>query len=285
MIEPGLLECSSQVLYNVVPAGAQGNVSAVPLYRPCGHRFRVGVSPSGGQCACGMFASATCQECGRPLCFRHIDEYAGRVMCGQDAARARNASAAREAARLEKARAETMGEIHAWEGKAAAALRALPDRMERDVRILAADLPRIFTTELGSLVPADWDQDELVRWFLRSVQEPPTKIGVYVPSIWSKVGKYKELPGWILAKASTVMKSMAHGEYGDGHIYVLQDGRVWYQNSWTPEPGERIGLRGVKTMAELARLTPLLTEPRPGHWEDPFKHPETGRFHTFVYRV
>lgn len=96
-LAPNYVECTSQVLRNVIPAGAQGNPVDVPLYGSCGHRFQTGPSPAGAaQCTCGMFAVGRCTTCDQPLCGDHVDRYAGQVMCEAHAAALRTSDRRRD---------------------------------------------------------------------------------------------------------------------------------------------------------------------------------------------
>jgi hypothetical protein len=263
-VAPGYLECQAQVLYNVIPAGAQGNPGEVPLYRPCGNRYQVSTGVAAGpSCDCGMFAVATCTDCGRLLCGDHVNRStAGQVLCAEDAEARRQTAAAAEAARVAAARAETMSQLEAWERQAAAALSAVADRTERDVRILAADLPSIFTPELRALRPSGWSDPEVTRWFLRVVEAPPQSIRIEAKTLFGGV-KTKYVPGWTFPGGSTLMGSY-WGEPMPLDIAVLADGRVYYHNMFEPRPGERMKLKVLKRMAELAELRPLVP-PRPRH--------------------
>jgi hypothetical protein len=72
ILSPGYFECTSSVLTNVVPAGAQGNAVQVPIYGVCGRRYQEGSASDGGpQCACGMFAVGLCATCGNAICGDH----------------------------------------------------------------------------------------------------------------------------------------------------------------------------------------------------------------------
>jgi hypothetical protein len=111
-LAPGYYECVGPVLRDVVPAGAAGNPTAVPVTGPCGHRFQTGQHASAPACTCGMFAVGTCTQCGLSICGTHgEDDGGGHFVCKQhriDAesiAASEQASARREA--LTAAAAET----------------------------------------------------------------------------------------------------------------------------------------------------------------------------------
>jgi hypothetical protein len=181
-----------------------------------------------------------------------------------------------EAARMAVARADVLCELEAWERKAVAALSAVVDSTERDMRLLAAGLPSVFTPELRALVPSSWNNAEVVRWFLRAVTAPPETVRISVKTL---LGGYKDkyVSGWAFEKGSTVTHPYGHGDSGPGHVYVLADGRVYYHWKFEPEPAESLNLRTLKRMFQLTGLAPL-TPVRPRHWEDPTTDPETGDF-------
>lgn len=72
LLAPGFFECTSTVVDDLVPPGAHGNPSAVPITRVCGHHFQVntGQAPV-TQCTCGTFAIGTCRACGQARCGVH----------------------------------------------------------------------------------------------------------------------------------------------------------------------------------------------------------------------
>jgi hypothetical protein len=99
LLTPGYVECNGEVLKNVIPAGMQGNVSDVPLYGRCGHRYQAGTAASvAAQCSCGMFAVAACVRCGEALCGQHLSIRHEQVLCSEHAAEQARADAAVEAA-------------------------------------------------------------------------------------------------------------------------------------------------------------------------------------------
>jgi hypothetical protein len=96
MLAPGYFECRGDVLYNVVPAGMQGNPVDVPLYRVCEFKHQDGSGPRGTeQCSCGMYAVGACTRCGDPLCGNHLAYHGGSLLCPRHAAEIARVSAAR----------------------------------------------------------------------------------------------------------------------------------------------------------------------------------------------
>lgn len=278
-ITPNLRECQGQVLYNVIPAGAQGNVSDVLLYRRCGHRYQV-ASPMGGappaSCEYGMYSVGACTACARPLCGDHIVIRDGRVLCAADAAAVARAAEEAEAARLQRARAARLQQIETWERQAAAALATVTDPTERAVRIFAAQLPRVLTTELADMVPATRPPvPEIAVWFLRVVTAPPSPLGVYEPHWLTGNPKYRERPGWRFG--SICRRPRPRGESEFGSITVLADGRIFYNDRPAPRPDEHFNSSALASMVAMSSVRPLGLLPRPWHWEE---HIQNGGYRT-----
>jgi hypothetical protein len=107
MLAPGYFECRGEVLYNVVPAGIQGNPVDVPLYRVCGFKHQDGSGPRGTeQCSCGMYSVGACTRCGDPLCGNHLTYYGGKLLCPRHAAELERVSTARAEEQRMQARLE-----------------------------------------------------------------------------------------------------------------------------------------------------------------------------------
>jgi hypothetical protein len=105
MLAPGYFECQGEVLYNLVPAGMQGNPVDVPLYRVCGFKHQDGSGPRGTeQCSCGMYSVGACTRCGEPLCGDHLRYGEGKLLCPRHSAEVERAATARAAEQRERAR-------------------------------------------------------------------------------------------------------------------------------------------------------------------------------------
>jgi hypothetical protein len=81
MLAPGYYECMSSGEVRAYAPGPDGTVVPYPRTVVCGHRYQEGVGPALGQCDCGVFAVATCQQCGKPLCGNHMHKWHGRIYC------------------------------------------------------------------------------------------------------------------------------------------------------------------------------------------------------------
>jgi len=138
LLAPGYYECTSETLVNILPAGMQGNLSAVPLYRPCGHRYQTGgADANAAQCDCGMYAVGACLRCGVPLCGEHADTRYGGVLCAKHNQEHVEADRTRAAAETRRLGAEWQVAMVAWEEaivewemRAAAALFRVSNRAE-----------------------------------------------------------------------------------------------------------------------------------------------------------
>ena len=81
MLAPGYYECTSITERPGYMPGLRGTWIPGPERVVCGHKYQEGVGPALGQCDCGVFAVATCQQCGEPLCGKHMHEWDGRTYC------------------------------------------------------------------------------------------------------------------------------------------------------------------------------------------------------------
>lgn len=84
MLAPGYYECTSITERPGYMPGPGGTWIPGPERVVCGHRYQEGTGTSLGQCDCGVFAVATCQQCGKPLCGEHMREWHGRIYCHAD---------------------------------------------------------------------------------------------------------------------------------------------------------------------------------------------------------
>jgi len=84
MLAPGYYECTSITERPGYMPGPGGTWIPGPERGVCGHRYQEAVGPALGQCECGVFAVATCQQCGKPLCGEHMYEWHGRIYCRTD---------------------------------------------------------------------------------------------------------------------------------------------------------------------------------------------------------
>jgi hypothetical protein len=84
MLAPGYYECTSITERPGYMPGPGGTWIPGPERVACGHRYQEGTGTSLGQCDCGVFAVATCQQCGKPLCGEHMREWHGRIYCHAD---------------------------------------------------------------------------------------------------------------------------------------------------------------------------------------------------------
>lgn len=253
------------------PLLAQGNVSDVPLYRECRNRYQVPAAPGQAStpgCHCGLDSIGACTQCGRRLCGDHIMRHAGRVLCADHSAAAARADAKAHEAREAKARAAMREQMARWEREAAAALGALPDPVDRGVRLLATALPRVYGPELASVRDAarKLTVSDIAAWFLRSVTTAPEQVGVYEPHWLTTRPRYRERPGWSFPSSATVARP--HGETGPGSITVVTDGRVFFDRQEEPQPGVDFSGEGLREMLRLLSLPPLGAPSRPYRSEE-----------------
>lgn len=264
-IMTGWVECRSRILDNVIPAGAQGNVSAVPLYRVCGHRYPTG-APSAGTpiCAnprCGVYSYGTCVQCGSPGCFEHLYTRDGRTLCGRHAAEVDGEKERRE----EEKRLAGIRRFDDWEAQAADALAAIPDPIERVVRGMAAELPAIYNKRLRELIPKpdDYPPNVIAQWFVGVVRAPLEEVEVDGRTMF---GGYKKrlVPGWNFIGGSTVMGSSAGSDdWWPLPVAILRDGTVWPERDYISKKLHRFNPAAFRKMVDMAELKPLGLPPRP----------------------
>ena len=167
LLAPGYFECTSSVVTDVVPPGAHGNASHIPITRTCGYRFQVGTAASAGaQCWCSMYAVGTCRTCGQALCGQHGSQDAGgSFLCNhhiQEDARRRAAAQAREDAEKRQRREEIARHAEQQRQEMLEARRqALPEfpveggamaaELSAGLRTLVPDRARTFVVERRSL--------------------------------------------------------------------------------------------------------------------------------------
>jgi uncharacterized Zn finger protein (UPF0148 family) len=80
-LAPGYYECTSITERPGYMPGPQGTWIPGPERVVCGYKYQEAVSAALGQCECGIFAIATCQHCGTPLCGAHAHKWHGRIYC------------------------------------------------------------------------------------------------------------------------------------------------------------------------------------------------------------
>jgi hypothetical protein len=262
-LAPNYYECENDVLADVVPAGMQGNVSDVPIYRPCGHRFQTGAAAAApAQCACGMFAIGACVECGSPLCGQHGVMREGRLLCGPHAQKAADAANALATTAQQQREDEWRAATAEWEAHAVAALNAIPDPVERLVRAVV-EIRAAQTSALQRMIPKKWKDREIADWFLRAVRGRPThpKMLVYEKGLFGT--RERRRPGWNFSQGSRSEKQYPHGHRQLGSIAVMQDGRIYYDRSFEPDRDDGFSEKALAEMVKLARLKPLQLPPRP----------------------
>ena len=279
-LAPNYFECQSQVVVNVIPAGAQGNYSPVPLYGPCGQRFQSGpAGPDALECACGMFSVGRCRTCSRPLCGEHVVRRGGRVLCGDDAAAEQRAEEAASAAQAAAGKAAAAAALETWENEVLEAMTAVVNPVERYVRLLAMDFPPFKSFELRAMASPHEDS-EVAQWFVRVVTAPPQLVTLQVKSLFATSGsKEKQVPGWPFAGGSTARHSLPYGESEVGCISVTVDGSVVYGSNGarTRQPQERFNVSALRRMLGMTKLDGPSIPPRPSEWEPPANR-STGLF-------
>lgn len=130
-VAPGFWECESPVTELFQTAQPFDLVGAAPVgarTRPCGTRYQEGQAAGAPSCRCGMFAVATCTECGQPLCGDCLRRVSGHVLCVVDAQRVH---AQMDAPRLaeERQRQVRMAEAAARNEQAHAKIPALLEQL------------------------------------------------------------------------------------------------------------------------------------------------------------
>jgi hypothetical protein len=258
ILAPGYFECTTVNLANVVPAGAQGNLTDVPIYVKCGHRYQGGPVMAGvPQCWCGMYAVGACKECREPLCGQHFLIRSEVVYCSKDAANLDQAAAdAMQAAADAKAcedaarHAGYQVKAEAWEAEILRAFVAITDPIERYVRAVK-EVGKNPPTKLKVLIGHRPSDGQFAEWLINRWRIPPKMVQIEEQSLFGS--KRVHQPGWSFSGDSTA----------PGAISVLQDGRVHYGRSFHQGGSETFGAKAISQLFDYAGLRPLDLPPRP----------------------
>jgi hypothetical protein len=257
LLAPGYHECTSQMLVNVVPPGAQGNPGPVPIYQMCGNRYKTGAAAVGApQCACGMYAVGACRDCGEPLCGRHVNTRNDTVLCADHANAVDRARAQEKANRKD----QQLQALHAWEADAVEALLAVPDRVERFLRAVV-EIEHARTPDLNALLKGQPSNRAIADWLIAHAAPPLTNVLIYEQGLFGS--KQRRYPGWTFSGGSVAIYNFPHGEKAPGAISVLTDGRIYYDRSFTPAENDRFNAEAIKRIYRCARVQPLGLPPRP----------------------
>jgi uncharacterized membrane protein len=252
LLAPGSYECTSQTrvvgqtLVNVVPAGVSGPIPVPiykPVYGPCGHRYTQKDSLAAQRAAAKQVKTEQQYRAFEREC-READQER------------------REAEQQYRTEA-----IAAWEAKAVITLEAVSNRIERLVRAVS-EVRSAQTPELLRLIPASWDDQEVVAWFLGAVSSPATTLRVVEKRPYFG---YKEhaRPGWCLSVPLAPEEDRCAP-----CVAVMLDGRVLtisaaasrtYHDgpAFSEEKHQPLLTAHLRKMSVLVGLKPLDLPPRP----------------------